>query len=57
MKESDLNFVKKLAKQLENPFFLALVKMIKLYIKFNYEEESKHIHDLVERDHELSKKN
>jgi DNA-binding SARP family transcriptional activator len=54
MKESDLNFVKKLAKQLENPFFLALVKMIKLYIKFNYEEESKHIHDLVERDHELS---
>ena len=30
------------------------LKVRKLYIKFNYEEESKHIHDLVERDHELS---
>ena len=54
--DSEYQHIKQIANDLQNPYFLALVKMIRLYIKFNQEEEFKAIRGLVNRDKELKSK-
>ena len=50
MEKDDSLQVRQLAKLLKNPFYLALVKIIKLYIEFNAEDEDKILKNLVKKD-------